>query len=326
MESSLSILYILQSIVLSFYPIILFFGLIGNFTTFLIFSRKKFKLLKTTIYFKFLNITESITLSISVIDYLNFQFGISLLNVSRPFCKLTYYVLYMFSPVSGWILVILSLDRLLSTKYPSKLLIRNKKQIKLLICGCVVLFNMIYYMPMAIFSDFKQVDLNDSLNNISNHKVFINECITGDSLGICDWMDLLNSSIIPFVFMTLFTIKALQTLFESRRKTRIVSTSTTQGFQSIRKRDIRYAFTLLIFNFCFITLNLPVVAFYLIVRYVEINESLAKFFNLFTSLLFYSYFGLFFYLNLMINSVFRNELKTILKLIRKKFNFYSLKT
>ena len=309
---------LLKCIVLSFYPVVFIFGLIGNFTTFFIFSRKKFKLLKTTIYFKFLNVTETITLSFSMVDYLNYQYGINLLNASYIFCKFTYYILYIFSPVSGWILVILSFDRLLSTKYPSKLLVRNKKQIKLLICAFVIFCNVLYYIPIAILSNYVNVYLNDSSSNNSDSTLVIDKCISGDQYGVSDWLDLLNSSIIPFIFMSIFTAKALKSLFESRRKTHNASCSTTQRKESFKKRDLRYAFTLLIFNFSFLILNLPVVSFYVILRYVDISQNLSEFLLAFTTLLFYSYYGSFFYLNLLINSVFRNELKALIKTILRK--------
>jgi len=312
------VLDIIKCIILSFYPLVFIFGLIGNFTTFLLFSRKKFKLLKTTIYFKFLNITETITLSFSMVDYLNYQYGINLSNASYLFCKFTYYVLYIFSPVSGWILVILSFDRLLSTKYPSKLLIRNKKQIKLIICGFVIFCNIVYNLPIAILSKYETVYQNDSSNNNSDIIFITNECISGDQYGISDWLDLLNSSIIPFIFMSIFTAKALKTLFESRRKTHNVSCSTTQRNESFKRRDLRYAFTLLTFNFSFLILNLPVVSFFVILRYVDINQNLSEFLLIFTTLLFYSYYGSFFYLNLLINAVFRNELKALIKTILRK--------
>ena len=80
-----------------------------------------------------------------------------------------------------------------------------------------------------------------------------------------------------------------------------------------KNRDNRFAISALSLNIMFIVLKLPLVVYYIITNFDSILSRI-------TYLLYYSYFGLGFYMQLIVNRDFRNEFLSLinLKVVKNK--------
>jgi hypothetical protein len=96
-------------------------GLIGNFITFAIFSRKSFQKNSINVYCRALALVDSIILLFQFVGDVNLIFyNLNLYWNSNALCKISTYVFVALPPVSGWIIVAFSLDKLISVLAPNR--------------------------------------------------------------------------------------------------------------------------------------------------------------------------------------------------------------
>ena len=114
-------------------------------------------------------------------------------------------------------------------------------------------------------------------------------------------MDLINTTLLPFLLMVILSIALIVCLYRSRSR---INLSTS--------RDNRIAISTISLNIMFFVFNFPM-TFYDYITYYE------SFLSYFLYLLDLCYFGLGFYMQLIVNRDFREEFLRLfnLKLIRK---------
>ena len=96
-------------------------GIVGNFISFLIFSRKAFRKNSINVYCRALSISDSLIISFQFAnDFALIFFNIDLFSSSNAFCKLSNYIFVSASPISGWILVAFSIDKAMCVLYPTR--------------------------------------------------------------------------------------------------------------------------------------------------------------------------------------------------------------
>ena len=120
-------------------------GLLGNMITFIIFSRPVFQKNSISIYCRALAVFESFT-----IVHLVYEYGIAfssyfLGNYSDITCIIYNYANSAFGPIPGWILIALSIDKLLNMKNIGNSLIK-KRWFQLVVIASIVLFNLLLYI------------------------------------------------------------------------------------------------------------------------------------------------------------------------------------
>lgn len=99
--------------------IIVVIGLVGNFLSFVVFSRKSFRNNSINVYCRALVLSDSTVLTVQFINLIFVIFvNNDVFSSSNALCKFSYYVFTSLSPTSGWILVIFSIDKAMCVLYP----------------------------------------------------------------------------------------------------------------------------------------------------------------------------------------------------------------
>ena len=169
----------IQKLLVELLAVIYFLGIFGNFLSFLTLSRKKFKNTIFETYFRIINLADTITLLYTLCQYFYNKFGININSLNDIFCYYLDYIVYFVPPISAWILVLISLDRMININYRNKFIsIRNNKKFQYLICLLITIFNLIYYLPMRIY---KQFNFNINFKNQTNQTEIINSCDLNDN-------------------------------------------------------------------------------------------------------------------------------------------------
>ena len=121
---------------------------------------------------------------------------------------------------------------------------------------------------------------------------------------IVEMMDLMNTSVLPFIGMFILSIALIVCVYRSRSR-----------INSNTNRDNRFAISAISLNIMFFVLTCPIVIYYMITY----QESIL---NRYAYLLYYSYYGLGFYMQIIVNRDFRNEFLSLinLKVVRKNNN------
>lgn len=283
---------LVQTIILYLYPVIFIMGCIGNVLSFIIFRQNKFETTIFYIYFPLLNICNTLTIPYVIIDFLDYQFNIVVRNMSLLLCKSNLYFIYSMAPVAGYIIVIVGLDRLITISCPNKFLFRTSKYFQYGVCFMFLVYNLAFYTPLIIFSDYESI-----YDNETNSTIYI--CKQNDN-GLVYKMDFFNSTVVPFILMIFSTCGTLIVLFKSRKKSQ----------KKINKKDVRFSVTAIFLDITFLVLNLPIVLYLLLSVYIEIEEKISDFLYVVTSLFYYMNFGIMFYVNFYVNNLFKTELQS----------------
>jgi hypothetical protein len=235
---------------------------------------------------------------------LKYKHNIDIELKGEIFCKLTLYLIYSIAPLSGWVLVMVAIDRLINIKNSTICFkLRKNKSTQIKICISFLAFNLVYYSPMIIFKKFKTKMIYDETKN---ETIKSYECILDDSNGLIYILDFFHSTIFPFFFMILFTSLTLFHIYKSRKKIK----SNRNSFKS---KDLKFAFTSISLNLCFLVLNFPIVLILLLSNYIYVISTNLDLFYVIGSTFYYMNFGTVFYINFLANSLFKNELIHLIK-------------
>lgn len=116
-----------------------------------------------------------------------------------------------------------------------------------------------------------------------------------------DWMDLFNSTLIPFIVMIFLSIILIFFVYHSRSKMHSRSSSSTM------RRDLRFSVSIISLNVIFLILNLPITI-------VDLLGSPSSIFEYISDVLYFMNYAISFYVQVVVNIDFRNE-------FLKLFNF-----
>ena len=283
------------------YPVIILVGLIGNILSFIVFSRKKFKNTIFETYFRVMAITDTITMLYPLDLFLQEKEPAkTFANLYFLRCVYFEYVVYFIPAISAWILTLISFDRMISIVFPTYLKsFRKNIKYHYLFCLLATFCSMAAYSPILIYFQFNTYDKFD---NETNQTITYNQCDYKPESDIIPWIDLFFANFVPALIMLILNIVTIGTLFKSRFKSSI----------GLTKRDIRFAFTCFTLNFFFFILLIISQVFYLLVPFSkslnENEDNLINFWKTVTASVYSVNFTLIFFINLIINSMFQEEL------------------
>ena len=255
------------------------------------FSKKKYQNTLFSTYFRVLIIIEILILLLRIDFFIKEEDLTSLRLISEFFCKFTMYSIYSTQSMSSWITVLISLDRFVSIVKPTRFLFRKKLLFQLAACSLAIIYNLIFSIHILISYKFEYV-------NKTNKKYIVPKC--RDKNMATDYIETINSSLIPFILMMILTLLTLNIVIKSRKMVQ-------NNQQSLSKKDIRFAITSIGLNVSFFILKFPQ-GFYLILKYyIYINDDINSLIYKFLSILMYAQNGSVFYLTFLTNRSFKKE-------------------
>lgn len=259
-----------------------------------------------------------IELQILVVILACFNFNIP--TMSDLACKLYRYFNYVTNCITQMMLVYISVDRIVSIRFPAKRHILRSKRNQIAYIFVLVLFNMVYFIPVPFFyevqvySDF--LATRQIYNQTNNYNFFnpafmlVCEPNSRNSHIMLSSMVFINRTLISSVILIITTISLVISIFKIRERIRNNKTL---------KKDIKFSITAVFLNVFYLMLVCPI--FFLFLK-----EDYYPYINLiifFSYLLFLSY-GINFYIFYFTNSLFRREFYNMIKRqnnVKFKLNF-----
>jgi hypothetical protein len=180
------------------------------------------------------------------------------------------------------------MERFLSIKF-SKLNTFKKKLNQFIFIFIIVTYNFLLYTPAIIFASFV-------------NKTNSTECdfIKKEYDDLMSLMELINSSLVPFVIMLIFSGLLIQTVLKSRL--RLLNLANQRDRIKLRK-DIQLSVSLVVFNLAFLLLNAPHTIYHLVSTNANTDLHDALYFLSWCS------FCIDFYILFAFNSIFRKITK-----------------
>lgn len=262
---------------------------LGSILTVIIFSRKAFEKSSIRFYCKSLAIFDLFVI-------FNFGFGLAALILNSPviyfniyICKIGYFISIGISPIPGWILVVFSFDQLIIVSRTERFQFFKKPWFQYSIIVGLFISHCAIYSHLFVLYDMVNV-------NVQNDTYYSCESISIST----PILYLIESSLIPFVLISISMFFVVRLLVRSRQK---AFHGSGNSFKSRRKTEYKFAFNSVILNVLFIVLTTPIVICYLLPieysLYIMIHACCSVFFNL--------NFALHFCIHLTFNSIFRRE-------------------
>jgi len=205
------------------------------------------------------------------IGYMTYSLNIDITILSREGCKTHYFFNYGLNSLSPWCLVYISVEKYIAITYPQKRLLFKNIKNQLLFFISLFLFTILYYIYIPLNIDILDFD------NSSSICYFIND----ESTQVADQMNFVNYCLLPFIFMIVFSILLIRTIFKSRQR---VTLNNSSRQQKRLRQDIKF------------TISFDLVAY-----------------------IYFSTFAINFYLFLFTNSLFRSEFISLFS-FKKKVN------
>ena len=165
--------------------------------------------------------------------------------------------------------------------------------------------------------------MNDTYIEL-NETEYVDVNDTGTAELVCEqnydmlalqWMDLFNSTVVPFILMLILSIALIYIVRRSRHRVNrvkrmsILSVQSSSNTQSAR-RDNRLAVSVISLNIIFFVLNLPIVIF----NIFSVNSEPSDLINYSVYVLYYTNYAIGFYAQLIVNIDFRNAFLKLLNL------------
>jgi hypothetical protein len=281
-----------------FAPTIIILGLFGNLFGLIVISKKKLAKIGPQTVYTALFIFDWINFILIFQPFALFAFNIDITVFSSLYCKIYFYISFIFAPISPILNVYISIERYISIAYPTKkyFLLKNKIQLAYIIV--LALFNLLLYVPTGLYFDLVIIENQTICNYV--------DLFWQETYG---YIDLTNRIIIPSVLMITFSILIIHTIFTSRSRI----SSNTRANRTFRK-DVKFSIISITLNISYIVFNLPLS----ILLFFQ-NYWLYSFYSLIV-FIYYITFAANFYLIFLANSLFREGFYSIFGCEKKRRN------
>lgn len=297
-------------------PVLIIVGTVNNLLLFAVYSRKKFASLPTRNIWRVLAIIDIFCL-VQITKYFSLNtFDYNLFNINLFTCKFIGYLTHC-GIMSAWLVVYISLERMLSILLPKA----NKRlrKFQVLICIGIISFYILFYSQRLVYNGFiysnSTTDDNTTNDTITTRKCTYLPKYRTES-NVFKWIDTTLSTILPFILMFLCSIFLIVTVFNSRR--RMASNKSGQKSKNNKKlmRDIKFSITLISLNFVFVAFKLPAIMF---LSFGGSTKSVAFYI---LDDLYYTSYVINFYVFLASNSVFCQEFLAMIHVKKSRASEY----
>ncbi|CAF0775750.1 unnamed protein product [Brachionus calyciflorus] len=314
-------LEVLDSNINLIFPLIMIpFGTIANLLTLIIYNQKPFKNTSIGFYYSCLSIVDSLALCIGSIKFYLINTNIiSSVKILAIACKFFITNTYIFSEYSAWILVVTSLDRLVTIlNYPSLFFIRTKTFRKI----CLI----ILFLILALLNSPSLIYLRVTIEEIDitvNETTLYYTCeLERDSIyndQFRDVLDLFLFALMPFAFMILSNGLISYKIIKSKNKFK-------RRMSLVRKKnankEYQLAMTIIGTNFLFLLLNLPICVVQIARNFMnDSNFSLRMRLNLvytISNILSYINLSSSLFINLVFNHIFKRKFFQMFQIISRR--------
>lgn len=279
-------------------------AIIGSVLSIAIFSRKRFKGKSIGMYCKTLALFDLYVIFVLGVRISSFGLNSRSLTVYFDWlCKASSYIAAAFSTMSGWVLVVFSLDQLITVSMTPRFLSFKTKWLQYSLVIGIFTFHCVIYIPEIFLSGIMNITDIENLN--------ATDFTCGNFSIVIPVIFLFESILLPFIILSILTFLMLRILVKSR--SRVFSERYSFAVEKItrqrRASDFKYAFNSAILNIIHILFSSPLILYYIIQKSSQIFRNSAFLF-------FFSNFALHFWVHLCVNSVFRREFLILLRLKR----------
>lgn len=307
-----------------FSPIFITVGIGGNLLSLAVLSRRRMCNTTTSVYLRFLAIVDTLVLLIGNLrELIYYLTNIDIRELNDASCRIHYWLSFNVTALSGWLLSILTIDRLISVKLPlwarSTCSRKSALVISVVTLGCMFLIN------SHILAYLKRTEIRVP-SPASNTTIVLDiGCLPGEPIYMMFWTKawpdivFVLYSILPILCLIVCNILLIKELTKRNNPLRLQDGLTLSSSQ---RKDFRSLTRMLIsVSIFFAIISLPATVFMILETYLFNGTSARdiskrRLFWSIVSILMYSNNAVNFFLYCLSGSLFRAELKQMILKIK----------
>ena len=241
------------------FPVIIFvIGFSGNILNIMVLRRLGVKRQPTMVFILFLSITDSLVLVSGLPRYwIKYTFDYDIRAISNGMCKMGLFVIYSSMQYSSWVLVGVSLERVVKTYFPFKYrIIYSFKSVVIGLCVlivCVCVINVHFFWTNGI-NNFTEGDCG----SLSEYHFYFDE-------NVFVYIDFVFLSAAPFLIM--FVNNILLTRILRRIQKERASMMHDSVFRRTQRVSLKMTRMLLITSVYFVVATAPISIYFIVDTY-----------------------------------------------------------
>lgn len=279
-------------------------GIVGNILAFCVFYRKPLRKLTYSFYWRVIAFTDSLKLTHTFRHWANFVYGFNIDLQSSFFCRINEYQPYVFGTISEWLLILISLDRLIVIAYPNQIHILQKRWFQKLLVLIVVIYSLLIHIDLPL-----NYRLVETVNSTNTSEITFSCRLPIGIQQRFSYIIFINIILANVLINNVLNLKLILFIKSSRLKTNqnvILRRSTI--------RDRKFAISSIVLNIASILVKIPFVVGRLASKYYHVNEEINQMIFMVTiTILIIDNCDLFF-VNMFVNSIFYQEFRKMIKL------------
>ena len=246
-------------------PVLILFGSIGNILSIVVLTRKSIRNSATALYLTFLAFSDILVLYTGLLrQWIFYVFEYDIRHLSEAVCKIHLWLVYTSLDFSAWILMALTMERVMATWWP----FRARRLCSRL--NAAVLIMAILFLLLAINSHFMygmthetNVDENGTVSTVENC-LAVNEGYIDFLRKVWSWIDFGMFCLFPLSVIVVGNICILANVMRSQRRLSAVSLQQEETRSRRRSSSGRggkfssLTAMLLVLNTVFLITTLPI--------------------------------------------------------------------
>lgn len=290
--------------------LICIFGIIANILALLVFSRSQLSGYSYSFYCRFLTISDSAILfhfiSHMAIDNIETKDGGGLLAVS--ICLERFYVGYVLGTNSLWLLVVISLDRLITIAYPNRFSVFKQRWFQSIIVFLVAVYSVLVNLNIPLEYRYDMVIEEGKVKNAS--KLALVCFMAFESQVKQSWIILVNFFLVNIIINNLLSLRIISIVIHSRKKSRRQN--------NVNIRDIKFAISSIALNFISFLTRMPIALGILLSKDLSLPPNQADLAFKISMLIVTFDHSLNLFINMFFNSNFYRELQIMFGIKKKR--------
>lgn len=210
----------LNYILISIQAVLGVFGIIGNILAIFVFSRKTLKHHSYSFYWRIIALCDNVLLTEALKKWSKMAFDTSSLSlwIQNLDCILSEFLVYVAGYVSGYILTIISIDRLLVIVYPYRFRVFQRRWFQLLLVFLIVIYSVLLHIRMPFYYRLEIVNITSNTSEIS--------CYSSPQIQKENgFLIMINTVLTNVIINSLVDFKLIIAITASKRQATISATS-----------------------------------------------------------------------------------------------------
>lgn len=285
-------------------------GIVGSVLLVVVFMRQSLRKYSYSFYSHMKAYADILILLFGIRNWVRYVFGLNLDTVNWLFCALfNKYLIYIGTIMSIWLMAVITLDRLVTIKYPHRFEFSKKRWFQATLVLVIFVYSVVVNIILPMNTNMKPA-MSPADNQTTAVVVRWSCQATSDVLAKHSWIISAHIFFVILILNNIMIALLIKHILSSRMK---VAQSKQSPSSRISYRDRKFAITTIVISLMAVVFKLPKMLVNIVLESSGITNDIYLMWFSIGITIFDIETGCSFYLNLLLNPTFYNEFVTMFR-------------